>query len=325
MYFSKKNKFFHGVMFHHFHDNKKYKFSQGSITSNELYKVIKYIGQNNILNADEFIDKFKNKKLKTNNVCLTFDDGLKCQYELAVPVLEDLKIKSFFFIQSQPLVESGNLIEIFRYFRNNFFNSVDGFYDLFFKVINKNLTSFFYKHRKQIESVKKQITYYSENDIKFRFVRDILLTKKEYDNAMLSMFKIKKFQYRNYLKSFHMNSKQIKDLDKKGHLIGLHSHKHHHLIEKLNYNDQLKEYSQNFKILTNILNKSKQIVRSMSHPNGSYNKNTLKILENLNIEIGFKQTINLDKKMKKINNTPLEIARQDHGTILKMIENLKTL
>ena len=59
----------------------------------------------------------------------------------------------------------------------------------------------------------------------------------------------------------------------------------------------------------------------MSHPCGSYNDNTLTILKELGIELGFKQimTIEPEKDMKKINNSFLEIARQDHAAIIKMI------
>ena len=53
----------------------------------------------------------------------------------------------------------------------------------------------------------------------------------------------------------------------------------------------------------------------MSHPNGSYSAKTLAILKNLGIRLGFKQimTIEKDKGMKKINNSPLEIARKPHN------------
>ena len=57
----------------------------------------------------------------------------------------------------------------------------------------------------------------------------------------------------------------------------------------------------------------------MSHPCGSYDNNTLQILKELGIELGFKQimTIEPEKGMKKINNSFLEIARQDHSEIVK--------
>ena len=80
-YFNKNNKFLHGVMFHHFHDKKKHIKSQGSIDAKDLTKIIKFIGRKNILNADEFLNK-KNSKFLSNKVCLTFDDGLKSQYDI---------------------------------------------------------------------------------------------------------------------------------------------------------------------------------------------------------------------------------------------------
>ena len=57
----------------------------------------------------------------------------------------------------------------------------------------------------------------------------------------------------------------------------------------------------------------------MSHPCGSYNNDTLEILKELGVELGFKQimTIEKEKGMKKLNNSFLEIARQDHAQIYK--------
>ena len=98
MYFNNKNNFFHGIMFHHFHDDKVHSRGQGSITRDQLNKIIKFIGRNNIINANEFYEKLKKKKLKNNDVCFTFDDAIKSQIDVALPVLEDFKIKSFFFV-----------------------------------------------------------------------------------------------------------------------------------------------------------------------------------------------------------------------------------
>ena len=59
----------------------------------------------------------------------------------------------------------------------------------------------------------------------------------------------------------------------------------------------------------------------MSHPCGSYNKKTLEALEEMGIEIGFKHLMDIETErgMRKINNSNLEIARQDHTAILKLI------
>ena len=57
----------------------------------------------------------------------------------------------------------------------------------------------------------------------------------------------------------------------------------------------------------------------MSHPCGSYDKNTLKILKKLGIELGFRDlmTIDAEKGMNKVNNSFVEIARENHATIYK--------
>ena len=71
--------------------------------------------------------------------------------------------------------------------------------------------------------------------------------------------------------------------------------------------------------ISSVLDKAKNKIKYMSHPCGSYNEDTLQILKELGIELGFKQimTIEPEKGMKKINNSFLEIARQDHADIYK--------
>ena len=144
MYFNKKNSFFHGVMFHHFHDSKKHHKSQGSINKKTFIKLIKFIGRKNIINADEFLIKFKKKKLKKNDVCLTFDDSLKCQYDIAKPVLDRFNIKAFFFIYTACLKGKPNYIELFRYFRCRYYKNINSFYRDFFHHLEVKFKIIYY-------------------------------------------------------------------------------------------------------------------------------------------------------------------------------------
>ena len=319
MYFNKDNNFFHGIMFHHFHDDVKHLKSQGSITKDDLYKMINFIGRDNILDADIFYEKLKNKKIKENEVCLTFDDALKCQIDIALPVLEELKIKSFFFVYSSIFENRPDNLEIFRYFRMNYFNDIDEFYKSFYKVLNKDLKTFFKNNNKKIQSTKVKFPFYSTEDVKFRLLRDMFLNKTQYEKIMFSIMKEKKFNPIKIYPKLFFDINDLKKLDSLGHLIGLHSHNHPISLEKLNYDEQKNEYEQCLSLISKILNKSKAEIKFMSHPIGSYNDNTLKILEDMGIELGFKQimTIEQEKGMKKINNSSLEIARQDHAEIFK--------
>ena len=90
-------KFPHGIMFHHFH-GKNNPVVQGSIGKETLSEIIEFIGTENILNANEWAIKFQNHSIKSNHVCLTFDDALKSQVDVALPVLRSYGLTGFFFI-----------------------------------------------------------------------------------------------------------------------------------------------------------------------------------------------------------------------------------
>jgi peptidoglycan/xylan/chitin deacetylase (PgdA/CDA1 family) len=304
-------------MFHHFHDHQIHKKSQGSIDKDDLYKMINFIGRENILDADIFFQKFKENKLKDNEVCFTFDDAIKSQIDVALPILEELKIKSFFFVYTSLFDGKPDNLEIFRYFRMNYFKNVDEFYDYFYRVLNKDLVPFFEKNNEKMQKIKIKFPVYSLEDIKFRLVRDIFLTKKQYEDIMFLMFKEKCFNHKNFYELLFFQKDDLRKLDNLGHLIGLHSHNHPTLLENLSNNEQKKEYENSLSLISEILHKPRKNIKYMSHPCGSYNDYTLEILRELGIELGFKQIMSIesDKGMKKINNSCLEIAREDHAII----------
>ena len=306
-------------MFHHFHDDGIHTKGQGSIDKDDFYKMINFIGRNNILDAEVFYEKLKNNKLKNNEVCLTFDDAVRCQIDIALPILEELKIKSFFFVYTSMFKDKPDNLEFFRYFRINFFKSIDEFYENFYKVLDKDLKSFFEKNSHVIKDKKTKFPYYSVSDIKFRLVRDFFLTQNQYEDIMFLLFREKQFNHNDFSKKLFFQKNDLQTLDNLGHLIGLHSHNHPTLLEKLSYDEQKSEYETCISITSDILDKPKNEIKCMSHPCGSYNSDTLEILNELGIELGFKQimTIEKEKGMKKINNSFLEIARQDHADILK--------
>jgi hypothetical protein len=70
-----------------------------------------------------------------------------------LPVLEDLKIKGFFFLYSSLLSDKPDLLELHRYFRINYFKNLDEFYDRFFKVLDMQLDKFFISNDKTIKNM----------------------------------------------------------------------------------------------------------------------------------------------------------------------------
>ncbi len=99
-------------MFHHFHDNDLHKKGQGSISQEQFCKLLEFIGVKNIVNSDIFIQKFFNNMLSKKSICLTFDDAIKSQIDIALPILKQFKIKAFFFINTSIFTEKPDKLEV---------------------------------------------------------------------------------------------------------------------------------------------------------------------------------------------------------------------
>ena len=318
-YFKKNFNYPHGIMFHHFHDDKKHPKTQGSISAKSFTKIIKFIGRKNILNPKEFFNAYENKN--KNKVCFTFDDGIKSQIDIALPVLEKLKINAIFFIHSSILENSNNVLELHRFFRNSSFPSINQFYKEFFLLVEtliskKKLNNFYKLNKKKILQYKKNYKFYSTDDIKFRLIRDDLLKKKQYNSIISRMMKDKKF---NSIKASSKIQMSIKDLlrlikKKQSNLIGLHSNTHPTDIDKYSRKKQRDEYRLN---QIKLQQKLKTTISVASYPNGKFNKDTRKILKDLKILFCF------DAVMKKNNFFCLDkyhIPRQDHANIMKKMK-----
>ena len=317
-----------GIMFHHFHDNKKNLKSQGSISKNELIKIIKFLGLKNILNADKFLLKYNKNILKKGQFCLTFDDGIKSQLNIAVPVLNKFNIKGFFFVNSGSLNKKDTKLEVYRYIRNNVFKDVEKFYKVFFELLNprfkKIISNPIIMNDKHMN--KKLFPYYTENDIRFRVLRDNYLTKHEYDKIMLKVIKNKKINVNKIYRKVYLNKSDLKKLHSEGHVIGLHSHSHPDKIELLSKRKKEDEYKKNIYYFSKLLNINRKEIFSVSHPNGSFDLDILRFLNKSGILLGFMQVTKNYHKLsiknkKKFNQ--LILPREDHINILNFIKNEK--
>lgn len=298
-------------MFHHFHNEDHVK-SQGSISADEFSEMLNWLLDSyKIINADDYIDRLEKGNLNSDEICLSFDDALLCQYDIARPILNTLSIKAFFFVYSSPLCGDPDRLEIYRFFRTKNFKDIDIFYNEFFLEV-KNINPVLYT---QAQSQYDEINYlasfpfYSKNDKWFRYLRDQILGKLNYQAIMDKMMQDKHFDIESVSPHLWMSNTHIQKLHEEGHIIGLHSYSHPTTLHNLTQAEQSIEYEKNFDHLSTIL-KSKPI--AMSHPCGNYNSDTLSILKRLGIRIGFRS----NNSIKTIESS-LEIPRNDHANILR--------
>lgn len=303
------------LMLHHFHDNKKHFKTQGSFSKDQFYKLLKKIGIKNILSPNNFLEKIKNGKLKNNQTCITFDDGIKSQFDIAYPLIKDLNLKAFFFIYSSIFDKKINFLELNRYFREIYYKNVDEYYIEFYKILERKysilkINKIIKNNQKKITNLKKIYKFYSLSDLKFRFIRDNIIDKKNFNQINLALFKKKNFDYKMMNEKIYINKNDLKVLSKDNNTIGLHSHSHPTNFNKLSFNDQFRELKMNKIILEKIINKK---IFSLAYPLGKYNKNTLRILKKLKIELAF-----LSNPFYK-EKSNLMIPREDHTLMFKRL------
>lgn len=302
----------HGIMFHHFHNKDKHIKGQGSITAEEFAEMLDYISEDlNILGAEEFLYKSENDKLDLSDVCITFDDGLLCQYDIAFPVLKRRGLTAFWFVYTSPLEGVIEKLEIYRHFRFSMFEDVEDFYASFFEMI-MNSESDAYKALNSYNPDEhyKECPFYTPNDKRFRYLRDDILGPIRYNEIMDRMICDKGYNISRNADLLWMNPLHIKNLNNQGHIVGLHSHTHPTVMENLSYSEQRAEYEKNKSCIENTTGCP---VISVSYPCNSYNDDTLRCMWEMGIKIGFRA--NMSEYNCKLPQ--YEYPREDHANILK--------
>jgi len=84
----------HSAMFHHFH-NKSHPMGQGSLNESNLTDMLDWLRKRHrLISASDFKKRFESGTLSSDSICLSFDDALKCQYDIAVPNLEEYNLNA---------------------------------------------------------------------------------------------------------------------------------------------------------------------------------------------------------------------------------------
>lgn len=307
--------FTHAIMFHHLHDEKNHAQGQGSISSDEFAQILEYTrGKYNLLDADAYEEKVISGNLAENDVVLTFDDALKSQYEIAYPILENEGVKAYFFVYTNAFSEEPDPLEFYRDYRNNYFSNIDDFYAQFFRIFLVTRPELFSDYSSRYpNNYLSAFPFYTDMDRRFRFARDEVLGIDNYYNIMDSMMMDSGYNKEERRAMLFMSKEDIASLSNSGHAIGLHSSSHPTRMDNNSYEKQLTEYTNNFDFLHSLTGTKPT---SMSHPCGRYNSDTLKILSDIGIKIGFCSSI----EHSSIRSC-FEIPREDHANVIKFLNN----
>jgi peptidoglycan/xylan/chitin deacetylase (PgdA/CDA1 family) len=308
----------HGIMFHHFHDE-NHPVGQGSISAAQFSTIISRLGRNRILSCEEWMSRALGGTLRKGDLCFTFDDNLRCQFDIAFPIMKALGITAFWFVYNSVLQGALERLEIYRYFRNTQFASINDFYHCFFEHLAGRADNSC-EYRDEVEAALadfvpadylKDFVFYTDDDRKFRFLRDQVLGVERYNRIMDRMIELAGFDASQLVDALWMDDECIRELKINGHIIGLHSYSHPTNIASMDRSEQEREYRTNYDYLSTLLG-AKPL--TMSHPCNSYNADTLEILSKLGIQLGFRANM-----VATPGAGVLEMPRQDHSNVLKVL------
>jgi hypothetical protein len=153
-------------MSHHFHGG-HHPVGQGSLSSEDFDEMIGWLADRHyILSANEYLHRLQKNSLKDSDICLSFDDALLCQAEIAVPVLRKHKLNVFFFVYSSPFCGDPDPLEIYRYFRSVMYDDIDFFYSEFFEETRRSYESEYHWAENQYDCkiYLSEFPFYTEND-----------------------------------------------------------------------------------------------------------------------------------------------------------------
>lgn len=289
----------------------------GAVSASELDAMIRFVGRDRILNCDEWLDRLKSGALRDSDLCLTFDDGLKSQMEIAFPVLEQHGIKAFWFVFSSVFEGKIDRNEAYHQFAALHFASFELFAAAFLQFVSiadKDFAANGYDS--YFQDRKTSFPFYTDADIRFRFVRDrVLQPRSRFEDAMDAFIQSRGFQVADIAEHLWMTNQDLIQLSRANHCVGLHSYDHPFVFAALDEEEQRQQYRKNQRHIQEVTG-TKAI--AMSHPLNSYGNNTLAILSELGIECGFRSNMQPPSD-KPVNSHPLELAREDSTTILKQL------
>lgn len=219
-----------------------------------------------ILSEEELIEIVYSKK-KVNEICsmVTFDDGYRDNFDIAFPILSELKIPAIFFIPTRNLSERKV-----------------GWWDVVaYLVKHTSKKSFHFRNNDYIITKPDQLIKKFNKELKS-------CSPNQIDDYLLGLSNALALSLPSSNLQDHelMTWEQIKVLNDSGMTIGSHSHDHS-ILSRQDGVVLKSQLEKSVKILEDLLNKK---INSIAYPVGGYNhfnEETKKVVKDIGLKLGF--------------------------------------
>jgi len=287
------------VNFHYIQEEDKYPYPGIYSTSPErleaqikkLGNFFEFIGQKDIIDALE-----RKKSLPEKSCLITFDDGLKSQYENAFPLLKKLKVPAIFFINTLPYTKKkACLVHKVHYNRANL--SPDVFRNKILNFIGKEvqLPSF--------QELRKRYFYSDKKEAELKYLLKEYLTGIQREKIIEKIFQEIVDNEESWCKKYYISKKGLLDLADHS-CLGIHSYSHSSLI-----NFSFKEIQEDFRRSIQVINKiTGYSLKSVAYP---YGQGSLLEAARAAKSVGLKMGFTMERSFNQTLQRPFLFARVD--------------
>lgn len=297
------------VMFHYFHGRGgdiPHRPSPGSVDGGALADFLRAgLASGHLLSADLWLKRWRSGVLHPDDYCLSFDDGLACQRDIALPALDALGIKAMIFPYSCVLKGEMYWAEVFRYFIHDAYPDIDAFYRDFDTAIGNSA------HAGHVADALKDFDrriylasspFYSDADRRYRFIRDVALSPDAFFEIARHMMAAWRAALDFSLSRLFMTPDDLLAMSDNGHLIGLHSHRHRAELAAAPYPEIHADFVENLATLDGIGLPRPTVA---AHPFGRSSPTSRQCLADLGIALAF-------TAFADVFEGPMAWPRRDH-------------
>ena len=176
-----------------------------------------FISQERLQNA-----LYNNEELPEKGWLISFDDGLREQYEYALPILDEMAIPAMFFVNTSPLADKKILyVHMTHLLRSNV--APAELVAHIYSIADKNDITI-----TEVDSLKavKQYCYDNTEVAELKYLLNFSLSQKDRDFIIEKCFaSLLSWDNEEVSNSLYMSKAQMKELASRGYL-GAHTHSH---------------------------------------------------------------------------------------------------
>ncbi len=285
----------------------------GALSAPALERLLEFLGHNNLLPPDEWMWRLAQGRLRSSDLCLTFDDGLRSQWEIALPVLQRHGLRAFWFVYSCAFEGHPVRSEIYSHvagLTGGMAQLIDDLFPLALPALRSRLATV--EFAAYAATMRESAPYYSERDLQYRFLRNHPATQREVEELMDELLRRRGYNVADVARDLWMTNDHLRWLSDRGHSVGLHSYSHPYAIGQLTEEQQQVEYARNFEHIEATTGVTPE---AMSHPLNSYGVATLQVLQRVGIRCGFRANM-LPPSEQDTQARHLELPREDPANLI---------